>query len=88
VKAKEIILNWIDNRFRNGTHVFYSFDFENEISNYGRLAHQKTYTPSTYSRAFRTIRSSDTLNRRGYELETLTHQNRKSKGWRITRIVS
>lgn len=88
MKAKEIILNWIDNRFRNRNDIFYSFDFENEISNYGRLAHQKMYTPSTYSRAFRAIRSSSALSRRGYELETLIHKNGKSKGWKINRIVS
>ena len=88
LKAKDIILLWIENQYRNREKVFWSYDFENVIHNYGRLAHRKVHTPSTYSRAFRTIRSSDTLNRRGYELETLTHQNRKSKGWRITRIVS
>ena len=43
MKAKEIILNWIDNRFRNGTHVFYSFDFENEIS----LSHNTSTVQTT-----------------------------------------
>lgn len=83
MKAKEIIFLWLENRVRSKRDVFYSFDFESEISNYGRLAHQKMYTPSTYSRAFRDIRSSDFLARRGYNMETLKHESNKSKGWKI-----
>lgn len=86
MNAKEIVLFWIENQFKNRSRVFYSFDFENQITNYGRLAHQKTHTPSTYSRAFRTVRSSDALERRGFKLTTLTHTNRKSKGWKIEKI--
>tara|TARA_B100001123_G_C15176381_1_gene973498 strand:+ start:368 stop:628 length:261 start_codon:yes stop_codon:yes gene_type:complete len=86
MKAKEIILLWIENKYRSTNKYFFSFDFENEIANYGRLAHQKVHTPSTYSRAFRAIRSSNDLTKRGLELEEIEHTNKKSKGWRIKKI--
>jgi len=86
MKAKEIILHWIENKYRSNNKHFFSFDFENEIANYGRLAHQKVHTPSTYSRAFRAIRSSNSITRRGFQLEEVKHSNNKSKGWRIKKI--
>ena len=85
MKAKEIVLRWVENQFKRN-RVFYSFDFENEIVNYGRLAHQKVHTPSTYSRTFRDIRSSDVLSRRGIQLIPVKHGESKSKGWKIEKL--
>ena len=59
---------------------------ETQIGNYGRLAHQKVHTPSTYSRAFRTVRSSDALERKGYKLKVIKHNESKSKGWIIEKL--
>jgi hypothetical protein len=86
LKAKDIILLWIENQYRNREKVFWNYDFENVIHNYGRLAHRKVHTPSTYSRAFRTIRSSDDLAKRGYKLVTLKPSKGRSKGWKIEKI--
>jgi hypothetical protein len=82
--AKKIVLRWIDNRYKSNP-VFYSFDFESSVSTYGKLAHQKEHTPSTYSRAFRAIRSSDDLERMGYKLEEIKSE-KVSKGWRILKL--
>jgi hypothetical protein len=53
---------------------------------YGRLAHQKVHTPSTYSRAFRKIREGNTLMRLGIELEEYINSDTKVKGWKIKRL--
>lgn len=84
-KAIDIVLYWLENQFKR-KRAFYSFDFETEIVNYGRLAHQKVHTPSTYSRAFRTVRSSDALEKRGYKLKDIKHNESKSKGWIIEKL--
>ena len=86
MKAKEIVLLWIENQFKNRNRVFWSYDFENLISTYGRLAHQKIHTPSTYSRAFRKIREENTLTRFGLELEIIKNNNNKAKGWKIKKM--
>jgi hypothetical protein len=85
MKAKEIVLNWVQTQYKRN-RVFYSFDFENEIVNYGRLAHQKVHTPSTYSRTFRSIRSSDAFSRRGIKLIPVKHGESKSKGWKVEKL--
>lgn len=82
--AKKIVLNWIDNRFKSNP-LFYSFDFESTISTYGKLAHLKQHSPSTYSRAFRTIRSSDDLEKRGLKLDEIKSE-KVSKGWIIKKL--
>jgi hypothetical protein len=85
--AKKIVLRWIDNRFKSNP-VFYSYDFEESVAMYGKLAHRKMHTPSTYSRAFRTIRSNanDDLERIGYLLEEIKN-GKVSKGWRIKKLL-
>ena len=51
---------------------------------YGRLAHHKVHTASTYSRAFRKIRESNTLERFGLKLENIKHKaNNGKKGWKV-----
>tara|TARA_R100000742_G_C4279578_1_gene104576 strand:- start:8149 stop:8403 length:255 start_codon:yes stop_codon:yes gene_type:complete len=82
--AKKIVLQWIDNRFKSNP-LFYSFDFESSIATYGKLVHLKTHSPSTYSRAFRTIRSNNDLERRGLELEEIKSE-KVSKGWIIKKL--
>jgi hypothetical protein len=82
--AKNIVLHWIDNRLKSNP-LFYSFDFESTIATYGKLAHLKTHSPSTYSRAFRTIRSSDDLQKRGLKLDEIKNE-KVSKGWIIKKL--
>ena len=83
--AKKIVLLWLTNQLKNRSKVFYSYDFENEIGNYGRLAHQKVHTPSTYSRAFRAIRSSSDLERMGLTLTEIESKG-NTKGWKIAKL--
>ena len=82
--AKTIVLNWLQSK---AGETFYSFDFERDVPIYGNLKYDKTYTASTYSRAFRDIRSSDgLLEALNMTLEEVKHNNNKSKGWRIQKI--
>lgn len=86
MSAKDIVLLWIENR-ANGNNVmpaFWSYEFEEKIVIYGKLAHQKVHTASTYARAFRDIRSSDALSRFGFALEEI--KEGKVKGWKINRL--
>jgi hypothetical protein len=83
--AKKIVLFWISNQIKNRSKAFYSFDFENQIGNYGRLAHRKVHTPSTYSRVFRAIRSSDDLERMGLRLTEIDSKG-NAKGWKIEKL--
>ena len=48
--AEKILVKWISSRQKSSTPWFYSFDLESEVPTYGRLAHQKVHTASTYSR--------------------------------------
>jgi len=82
MSAKDIIIAWLQS-IKSKNNVFYSYDLENALPLYGRLAHQKVHTASTYSRAFRDIRSSDTLKKHGITLEEVEHKSGKVKGWKI-----
>tara|TARA_R110002051_G_scaffold76781_1_gene140163 strand:+ start:2191 stop:2454 length:264 start_codon:yes stop_codon:yes gene_type:complete len=85
VTAKDVVINWIENRSKTSTPLFWSYEFEEKVVLYGRLAHQKSHTASTYSRAFRDIRSSDTLSKFGLALEEINGKG-KVKGWKINRL--
>ena len=58
---------------------------EEKVPIYGKIAHQKRHTASTYSRAFRKLRNSNMhkLEIRGYELKDIEHSKMKVKGWKI-----
>tara|TARA_Y100000768_G_scaffold142371_1_gene106064 strand:- start:9048 stop:9299 length:252 start_codon:yes stop_codon:yes gene_type:complete len=80
--AEEIVIAWIKS-IKNKNDVFYSYDLEGALPLYGRLAHQKLHTASTYARAFRKIRESNTLKAHGITLEEVEHTSGKVKGWKI-----
>ena len=84
--AQDILLRWINSKAKSSDGHFASYDLESEVPVYGRLAHQKVHTPSTYSRAFRKIRESNTLMRLGIELEEYINSDTKVKGWKIKRL--
>jgi hypothetical protein len=84
--ASDIILRWIERRANGLENFFASYDLEAEVPVYGRLAHQKVHTPSTYSRAFRKIREENTLRRYGLELEEHVNKDTKVKGWKIKKL--
>lgn len=82
MSAKDIVIGWIKS-IKTSNPVFYSYDLEGSLPTYGRLVHQKMHTASTYARAFRKIRESNTLKRHGIKLEEVQHNKSKVKGWRI-----
>ena len=84
--AEGIILRWIDRRANSPEPWFASYDLEAEVPMYGKLAHQKLHTPSTYSRAFRKIREGNALLRLGLELEETIIPKSKVKGWKIKKL--
>ena len=80
--AEDIVIAWIKS-IKSKNDVFYSYDLEGAFPLYGRLAHQKQHTASTYARAFRKIRESNTLRKHGIKLEEVEHKSGKVKGWKI-----
>jgi len=85
--AEKIIIKWLFSRASGSDPWFYSYNFESEVPMYGKLAHQKVHTASTYSRAFRKLRESNTLKRYGYQLIEITeNKNKRVKGWKIEKI--
>jgi len=80
--AEDIVIAWIKS-IKGKNNIFYSYDLEGAIPLYGRLAHQKIHTASTYARAFRKIRESNTLRKHGIKLEEVEHESGKVKGWKI-----
>tara|TARA_R100001443_G_scaffold113310_1_gene127793 strand:+ start:3481 stop:3732 length:252 start_codon:yes stop_codon:yes gene_type:complete len=80
--AEDIVIAWIKS-IKGKNNIFYSYDLEGAIPLYGRLAHQKIHTASTYARAFRKIRESNTLRKHGIKLEEVEHKSGKVKGWKI-----
>tara|TARA_Y100001938_G_scaffold150004_1_gene239161 strand:- start:19674 stop:19928 length:255 start_codon:yes stop_codon:yes gene_type:complete len=81
--AEEIVIAWIKSIKGKRSDIFYSYDLEGALPLYGRLAHQKLHTASTYARAFRKIRESNTLRKHGIKLEEVEHKSGKVKGWKI-----
>jgi len=81
--AEEIVIAWIKSIMKKN-NVFYSYDLEGSLPLYGRLTHQKMHTGSTYARAFRKIRESNTLRKHGIKIEEVEHKSGKVKGWKIT----
>ena len=81
--AEEIVIAWIKSIKGKRSDIFYSYDLEGALPLYGRLAHQKLHTASTYARAFRKIRESNTLRKHGIKLEEVEHKSWKVKGWKI-----
>ena len=59
MSAKTIVLNWL-NSLEN-KEVFLTYNFEELVPVYGRIKYDRYHTASTYSRAFRELRSSNVL---------------------------
>tara|TARA_R100000742_G_C4276602_1_gene97797 strand:- start:869 stop:1138 length:270 start_codon:yes stop_codon:yes gene_type:complete len=85
--AEKIVIKWLTSRANSSEPWFYSYNLEAEVPTYGRLAHQKVHTASTYARAFRKLRENNTLERYAYKLIEITeNKNKKVKGWKIEKI--
>ena len=81
--TENIIVDWILRQQKTNEPWFFSFDLEEKLPIYGRIAHQKVHTASTYSRAFRKLRNSNKLFMKGLELIEIEHNKMKVKGWKI-----
>ena len=86
MSAKTIVLNRINSL--EDKEVFFTYNFEELVPVYGRIKYDKYHTASTYSRAFRELRSSNVLNELGFKLTELKHKNNRTKGWRIEHTTS
>ena len=86
MSAKTIVLNWLNSL--EDQEVFFTYNFEELVPVYGRIKYDKYHTASTYSRAFRELRSSDVLDTLGFKLTELKHKNNRTKGWRIEHTTS
>lgn len=85
--TEKILISWLKSTANSSDPWFYTYTIEEQVPLYGKLAHQKHHTASTYSRAFRKLRESNTLWKHGYELTEITeHKNKKVKGWKIEKI--
>tara|TARA_R110002012_G_scaffold44404_1_gene119096 strand:+ start:495 stop:764 length:270 start_codon:yes stop_codon:yes gene_type:complete len=85
--AEKIVIKWLVSSANSSDPWFYSYNLESEVPMYGKLAHNKIHTGSTYARAFRKLRENNTLERYGYKLREITeNKNKKVKGWKIEKI--
>lgn len=82
MSVSSILVSWIKSRANGSDPWFFSYNLESEVPLYGKLAHQKIHTASTYSRAFRKLRESNKLKAMGYKLEEIK-KDTKAKGWKI-----
>jgi hypothetical protein len=83
--TEKILIAWLLSIYKSSDPWFHSYDLEAQVPIYGRLAHQKEHTASTYSRAFRKLRESNKLAAKGYKLEDIVNKNTKAKGWKIVK---
>jgi hypothetical protein len=84
--AEKIVIKWLIGEANSSDPWFYTYDFETRVPMYGRLAHGKTHTASTYSRVFRKIRENNVLKKYGLILEEVKHNNNeKVKGWKVVK---
>ena len=84
--AEKIVIKWLIGEAKSSDPWFYTYDFETRVPMYGRLAHGKMHTASTYSRVFRKIRENNVLKNYGLTLEEVKHKdNEKVKGWKVVK---
>ena len=85
--AKTIVINWLDSLDMG--EVFFSHNFESQVPYYGKVKYNKIHTASTYSRAFRTIRSDNALLEAcGIRLQEVKHNNERVKGWKKVDFIA
>tara|TARA_A100001011_G_scaffold32629_1_gene31336 strand:+ start:295 stop:567 length:273 start_codon:yes stop_codon:yes gene_type:complete len=59
--TKYIIKRWLRNRLDHGVSTVASHEIETKLVEYGKEYWGKLHTPSTYSRAWRSLKSSNEL---------------------------
>jgi len=86
MNVQSILISWIKSRANSNDPWFYSYNLETEVPTYGKLAHQKLHTASTYSRVFRKLREGNTLELAGLRLVEFKEGNKRAKGWKIEKL--
>ena len=82
--TEQILVKWIVSKAQSNRPFFYSYELEEGLPTYGRLAFQRQHSASTYSRTWRKLREGNKLQRLGYKLEEIVHdKSAKVKGWKI-----
>lgn len=88
ITAQEVLIKWLISTAKSSDPWFYTYDLEAQVPIYGKLAHQKVHTASTYARAFRKLRNSNALAMKGYQLNEIENRKEKVKGWKITKMTN
>jgi len=86
MSVSSILVNWMKSRANGSDPWFYSYTLETEVPMYGKLAHQKLHTASTYSRGFRKLREGNTLELAGIRLVEFKESDKRVKGWKIEKL--
>ena len=56
MSVSSILVSWIKSRANGSDPWFFSYNLESEVPMYGKLAHRKLHSASTYARGFRKLR--------------------------------
>lgn len=86
MSVSSILVSWIKSRASSTDPWFYSYNLETEVPTYGKLAHQKLHSASTYSRGFRKLREGNTLEIAGLRLVEFKERDKRVKGWKIEKL--
>ncbi len=82
--AKTIILNYLENSIKTGKHTFRSHEFQHNVVEYGWQKFDKIYSPSTYNRQWRLIRSDKEYIDIGIkEIQKISNSKSKESEWKI-----
>lgn len=56
--ARDIVLRYIKHKMNQGQKTFKSHEFQSDVQSFGTFFFKKLYSPSTYNRQWRAIRSN------------------------------
>lgn len=86
MSVSSILVSWIKSRANGSDPWFFSYNLESEVPMYGKLAHQKLHSASTYSRGFRKLREGNTLEIAGLRLVEFKEKDKRVKGWKVEKL--
>jgi hypothetical protein len=86
MSVSSILVSWIKSRANGSDPWFFSYNLESEVPMYGKLAHRKLHSASTYSRGFRKLREGNTLELAGLRLVEFKENDKRVKGWKVEKL--
>ena len=81
--VKFIIKRWLRNRLDNGLDRVASHEIETSLVEYGKEYWGKLHTPSTYSRAWRNLKSGNELDDIDIDKVTEIKNNSAETTWKL-----